>query len=211
MTDPDVRESIMNATYEALCEHGYTELTAQDIADRTDRSKSALFYHYDSKEELTVDFLEYLLTWLDDRVEETASLPPAERLLRVVDWFLYGEDTDQHESFHTAMLELRAQAPYNEQYREKLRKSDERLRTTFERILEDGIDEDQFVAHDTERMAALLIAALDGARTRQLTFDNDRYPEDVRAGIVGAIFEQLLTDEVATDRRLETAGETDDD
>ena len=211
MTDKDVRESIMTATYEALCEHGYTDLTAQDIADRTDRSKSALFYHYDSTEELTADFLEYLLEWLDDRVDETSALPPAQRLVRIVDWFLYGENADDRQSFHTAMLELRAQAPYNDRYREKLRKSDDRIRSTFQRILEDGIDEGQFVDHDTERTAGVLIAAIDGARIRHLTLDHDRYPDDVRAGIVDRILEDLVTDEVDVARDLEKGATPDDE
>ena len=197
VTDPDVRESIMYATYEALCEHGYTELTAQDIADRTDKSKSSLFYHYDSKEELIADFVEYLLEWLDDRVAETEALPPAERLAIFVDWFLYGTDADERRSFHRAMLELRTQAPFNEVYREKLRKSDDRLRATLESILEDGIEAGQFVDHDTERTAALLIAAIDGARVRQLTLDRDRYLDDVRAAIVARIFDELLAEGVS--------------
>ncbi|RQG94481.1 TetR/AcrR family transcriptional regulator [Natrarchaeobius chitinivorans] len=196
MTDPDVRNEIMTATYEALCEHGYTDLTAQDIADRTDKSKSLLFYHYDSKEDLVVDFLEYLLEVIDDRVAEIDSLEPAERLSVFVDWFLYGSEGSDQQSFHTAMLELRTQAPYNDRYREQLRRSDDRLRAALEGILEDGIDAGQFVDHDPERTAALLIAAIDGARIRQLTLERDEYLAEVRTALVARIFDELLADDV---------------
>ncbi|MFP8951414.1 TetR/AcrR family transcriptional regulator [Natrialbaceae archaeon A-arb3/5] len=196
MTDPETREEIMTATYEALCEHGYTDLTAQNIADRTDKSKSLLFYHYDSKEDLVTDFLAYLLEWFDERVRETETLPPIERLAMFVDWYLYGSSESDHQSFHTALLELRTQAPYNDRYREQLRRSDDRFRATLEEILEDGIETGQFVEHDTEQTAALLIAALDGARVRQLTLDRDEYLETVRSATVSRIFDDILAEDV---------------
>ncbi|ELY23944.1 TetR family transcriptional regulator [Natrialba magadii ATCC 43099] len=198
MTDSDVREEIMLATYEALCEHGYSELTAQSIADKTDKSKSLLFYHYDSKEELVAEFIEYLVDWFDERVDKTTSLPPVDRLATVVDWFLYGSanDTDKRQSFHTAMLELRTQAPYHEPYRENLRKSDDYLRELIEDILQDGIDAGQFVDHDTEEMATLLMATLDGARIRQLTLDRDSYVDQVRSAAIDRIFDDILADDV---------------
>lgn len=205
MTDSDVRESIMIATYEALCEHGYTELTAQNIADRTDKSKSLLFYHYDSKEDLVADFVEYLIEWFDERVAQTEELPPVDRLATFVDWFLYGsadDENDERQSFHTAMLELRTQAPYNEEYREQLRKSDDRLREILEEIIQDGIDAGQFTDHDTEETAALLIATLDGARIRQLTLGRDAYLDQVRSGAIARIFDDILVEDVSfpTDR-----------
>ena len=196
MTDDNVREEIMSATYEALCEHGYTDLTAQNIADRTDKSKSLLFYHYDSKEDLVADFVEYLLERYDERVENSRDLPPVERLAAFVDWFLYSPDDEERASFHTALLELRTQAPYNERYREQLRKSDDKLRETLEEILETGMEEGQFEPHDPSETAALLIAALDGARIRQITIGRDAYLEQVRRGITDTFFAELLAEGV---------------
>ncbi|NKE36666.1 TetR family transcriptional regulator [Natronococcus sp. JC468] len=194
MTDPDVRASIMRATYEALCEHGYTALTAQDIADRTDKSKSLLFYHYDSKEDLLADFLEYLFERFEERAAETRALPPVERLAAFVDWFLYGPGEDDRQSFHVAMLELRTQAPYNDRFREKLRKSDDQLREILEEILRDGLEADEFREHDPEETAALLIAAFDGARIRQLTSGRDAYLRQVRAATATWVFDDLLAE-----------------
>ncbi|WP_323172110.1 TetR/AcrR family transcriptional regulator [Natrialba sp. PRR66] len=204
MTETDVRDAIMTATYEALCEHGYTDLTAQHIADRTDKSKSLLFYHYDSKEDLIADFIGYLTEWFDERVTQTAGQPPVDRLAMIVDWFLYGSpDVDnERQSFHTAMLELRTQAPHNEQYLEQLRRSDDHLRETIEEILADGIEAGQFVDHDTEEIALLLIATLDGARIRQLTLDRDRYLDQVRASTVTRLFADILAPDIEFPSKL---------
>lgn len=65
----------MGATYRALCEHGYAELTMRDIAEESDRSKAALHYHYDDKEGLLVAFLDHIYASFVERVGEHA--PPA--------------------------------------------------------------------------------------------------------------------------------------
>ena len=195
MTDPDVREEIMTATYEALCARGYTDLTAQEIADRTGKSKSLLFYHYDSTDALMVDFVDFLLERFDERVEETRELPAVERLATFVDWFLYDASDDELTSFHTALLELRAQAPYDDRFREQLRRSDERLRATLEEILRDGLETGAFCEHDPAATATLLIAAFDGARVRQLTTSRDAYLAEVRSAAAEWIFEELLADD----------------
>lgn len=191
MTDADTRDTIMAATYEALCEVGYSDLTAQAIADRTDRSKSALFYHYDSREDLVAAFIEYLLDGFDRRLEQISDRSPVEQLAAFVDWFLSDPDDDQV-AFHTAFLELRAQAPYNDSYREKLRESDDRLREAIEDILRAGIESGDFQEHDPETVAALLLATFDGARIRQFTLGRDEYLETVREETAERILADVL-------------------
>ena len=167
MTD-DARDAIMLATYEALCAEGYSDLTAQAIADRTERSKASLFYHFESLDELLAAFMDYLLSGYERRVEKLASYPPEERLAAVVEWWFDVAPAEQT-GYHTAMLELRAQAPYNEAFREQLRAIDAALRTTLTDILGDGIETGAFRAHDPEAVADFLLAAFDGARIRRLT------------------------------------------
>ncbi|MFC6716883.1 TetR/AcrR family transcriptional regulator [Natrialbaceae archaeon GCM10025810] len=198
MTDTTVRREIMTATFEALSEHGYAELTAQDIADRTGKSKSLLFYHYGSKEDLVAEFVEDFLERFDERVEETRSLAPVERLATFVDWFLTdpSDGHDDREAFHVAMLELRVQAVHNDRFRELLGESDDRLREALEEILAAGIEEGQFVEHDPEALVPLLIAAFDGARIRQVTTGRDEYLSEVRRGIVEDLVDDVLADGV---------------
>jgi len=77
----------MSATYRALREHGYADLTIQQIADEFEKSKSLIYYHYDTRTELLVAFIDHLLT--PDLDDETVA-------------------------FWRAMLELRAQAAHDE-------------------------------------------------------------------------------------------------
>ena len=195
MTD-DARDAIMLATYQALCEEGYNELTAQSIADRTNKSKAALFYHYESKDGLLGAFIEYLVEGFEDRIERIREQPPVERLAAFVDWWFTPSSNDEV-GYHTAMLELRAQAPYNETYRSTLRESDAMLRAALVDILEAGIEAGDFRPHDSEAVADLLLAASDGARIRRLTLDRAAYSETVREALVEYLLADILAPETA--------------
>lgn len=67
------QEAIMDATYQALCKHGYTDLTIQKIADEFGKSKSLLYYHHDTKDEILIVLLEYLLNQftVEDTIDPT--------------------------------------------------------------------------------------------------------------------------------------------
>jgi AcrR family transcriptional regulator len=190
----DTREAIMEATYRALCEHGYAALTMQDIADEFDRSKSSLHYHYDTKEELLVSFIDHILSDFEELVEDSKAAPPDERLAAFVDWFVFGPDEADRERFHVALLELRAQGPFTETYREQLRRSDTQLVETVAEMLEDGIEAGVFAETDPEATATLIVAALDGARTRQITLEDDSYTDRVSDSLLSHVIGPLLCD-----------------
>ncbi|MDZ5811273.1 TetR/AcrR family transcriptional regulator [Halorubrum sp. AD140] len=166
---PGAAEEIMDGVYRALRAHGYADVTMQDIADECSKSKSLLHYHYDTKEDLFVAFLDHVITDSEERIRAHADDPPAERLAGFVGWFVFEADAVDREAFHIALLELRTQGPFNERIREQLVRSDRLLRGTVADILESGIEEGTFREVDVEETAALVVATLDGARTRQIT------------------------------------------
>ncbi|HET7323460.1 MAG TPA: helix-turn-helix domain-containing protein, partial [Halococcus sp.] len=64
----DTTDELMHATYRALCKHGYANLTMQDIADESTKSKAALHYHYDTKQDLLLAFLSFLYERFEERL-----------------------------------------------------------------------------------------------------------------------------------------------
>ena len=166
---PSAADEIMDGVYHALRAHGYADVTMQDIADECSKSKSLLHYHYDTKEDLLVAFLDYVITDSEARIRAHADDPPAERLAGFVGWFVFEADAAEREAFHIALLELRTQGPFNDRIREQLVRSDRLLRGTVADILEAGIEAGTFREVDVEETAALIVATLDGARTRQIT------------------------------------------
>jgi AcrR family transcriptional regulator len=195
----DAHEAIMEATYRALRSHGYADLTMQDIADEAGKSKSLLHYHYDTKQDLLVAFLEHLLSWFDAKLEEMDAETPAERLSALTDRMLPSEDDEEWERFHRALLELRTQAPYTDAYREQLRRNKGFLQRRFEELIEDGIAAGEFRDVDAEETARFIMSALDGARSSRVTLGDDADQQAVRTGLEEFVYASLRTDDVATD------------
>jgi AcrR family transcriptional regulator len=169
-TSADTPEEIMRATYRALCEHGYAALTMQDIADESDKSTAALHYHYDTKEALLLAFLEYLYESFTEKYATVDGANAVERLVAFVDEILCQTDAAEAEQFQTALLEIRAQAPYSAAYRERLVEFDEFVSDRVEGIVAEGIEEGTIRADvDPADTAAFVATLIDGVNTRRTT------------------------------------------
>ncbi|RXK50130.1 TetR/AcrR family transcriptional regulator [Halorientalis pallida] len=192
----ETRDEIMSATYRALCTHGYADLTMQDIADETELSKAALHYHYDSKQELLESFLDFLYDEFTERVGDPPGETAPERLRALVEKVLSPpvEDDDERVAFKTAMLELKAQAPYDDGIRERLQRFDAFLHDEFRSILADGSDAGTVRAEvDPDDAARFLVTALDGAGTKQVAVGRD--PDCARRMLTAYIDRTVTTDD----------------
>ena len=176
MNDEPAQE-ILGATYRALCEHGYAALTLQDIAAEADRSKASIHYHYDSKDELFVAFLDFLYERYADHLDSAAGDTPREHLLSLLDTLLTDAEDAPDTGFRTAMLEVQAQAPYNDAVQDQLTAFDERLFGQLREIIEAGIDAGEFgESVDPELAAEFLTTTINGAHTRQVAVDHSTGP-----------------------------------
>ncbi len=192
----ETRERIMDATYRALCDHGYASLTMQDIADECDCSKSLLHYHFDTKEELLVELLAHLLSRFQERVSDAEPDEPRDQLVELVDMFLFGDErgVEEHRAFHAALLELRAQAPHSDAFRDQLAENDRSVHATATAVIERGVDDGTFRPVDARRTAAHVLAAIQGARIRWVTLGDDEAPRIVREALVEDVIDGYLAD-----------------
>ena len=174
------REEILDATWRALCATGYADLTMQDIADETDVSKAALHYHYDSKRDLLEAFLDHIDDRFLSRVRDAdpgEGADPARRLSAVLDAALSPPETEQLEDLQRALVDLKAQAPHDEEFRAHLRENDERFATLLVEIIEAGVKSGAFRADlDPEEAAEFVGLQLAGSQLRQVSLgqDNER-------------------------------------
>jgi TetR/AcrR family transcriptional repressor of nem operon len=170
----DTTRDIMCATHRAVCEHGYADLTMQAIADESSVSKSALHYHYDSKHDLLAAFLDHLYEqWEADLAAAEAESDDPEARLRALFDATLGVDPDADEDLQTAILEIKAQAPYDDAYRERLRRVDERFHDAVRDTIADGVDAGVFRDVDPAVEATFLTSAISGAHTRKAALDLD--------------------------------------
>jgi len=186
----ETHAEIMQATYRALCEHGYASLTMQKISDEFEKSKGLLHYHFDSKEELLTAFIDYLLSEFEQDIASIEG-PPDEKLDEFIKRFVVVTHTDDRQALHLALLELRAQSPFNDQFRDHLARSDTIVRDVVAEIIRDGITQGVFRADaEPEAVAQLVLASMDGARTRGLTIGDETYP----AAVSNALYEYVVDD-----------------
>ncbi|MFC6835012.1 TetR/AcrR family transcriptional regulator [Halomarina ordinaria] len=192
MTDETIDE-IMSATYCALCKHGYASLRMQDIADESTKSKATLHYYYDSKHDLLCSFLEYLYESFDEAIEEPTGDDPAEELVALVEFMLTPRDEDTHQEFQTAILEIKAQGPYDETFREHLTRFDRRIHDRFEAVVEAGVERGVFRSDvDPDATADFFVTVINGARSRYVAVE---YPfENTRRSLLGYVESSLLAD-----------------
>lgn len=175
MTDPpdrsssDPDEEIMRATYRALREHGYAELTIQRIAAEYGKSTAAVHYHYDTKDDLLAAFLDYILDRFVDTIHEVETTDPEQRLALLLDKLLV--DPEDHYDLLIAMLEMQSQAPYNAAFAERFRQNDEYVQYLLRTVIDHGASEGVFADVDSEHVSGALMTMVHGARTRAVVLD----------------------------------------
>ena len=167
----DTIDDIMDATHRALCRHGYADLTMQDIADEWSKSKAALHYHFDGKRDLLVSFLEHLLADFEERIEDLEGETAADRLFALADELCTSPEDEPHREFGTALLEIKAQAPYRDEYRKRLVRFDELLQRRVATLVREGVDAGEIPADvDPDEVAAVFATVVNGALTRNVAF-----------------------------------------
>ncbi|WP_338738433.1 TetR/AcrR family transcriptional regulator [Haloplanus salilacus] len=188
---PDRTDDIMCATYRALCRHGYADLTMQDIADEWQKSKAALHYHYDTKRGLLLAFLDHLFDAYTDGVAAPDEVPgdAADRLRTLIDDALDPPRTAANEELRTALFEIKARAPHDEDFRDRLERFDRYLHGEVRRVVAECVDAGVFRADvDPETTATLLVTLVDGGHSRRVVLGDD---EGVRAAVRAAIDDRL--------------------
>ncbi|SEV97908.1 TetR/AcrR family transcriptional regulator [Halobacterium jilantaiense] len=184
MGDPSNEEfseaeaEVMRATYRALREHGYAELTVKRIAEEYGKSTAAIHYHYDTKEDLLAAFLDFILDQFVETIRDVETTDPEERLTLLLDELLVKPQSNQDLS--VALLEMRSQAPYKEAFRERFRQNDEYVRFMLKAVVNHGIDEGVFRDVDADRVTRSLMTIVDGARTRAVVLGDPSALETAR-------------------------------
>ena len=173
----DIEDAVMRATFRALCAHGYADLSMRNIADEFEKSKSLLYYHYDTKEQLMLAFLDHVIGWVPARLEESESEGAAARLVEFLQRFVVQPTEEDRAGFALALFELRLQAAHNEAFRTKLRAHYQENEAKVASIIEEGIEEDVFREVDARSTAQWMYGAIEGARMKQVVLGVDEASE----------------------------------
>lgn len=168
----DTEGRLLQATDDALREHGYANLSMSKVADEFDGSQSLIHYHFDSREGLLAayvawkraEYADFLDGFPDDPDERMRAL--LETLLREFDEWA---TTEQAQAF----MDLYAEGRDSECIREELRKLDALFREAFRETVADGIEAGVYRDVDPDAVARLLMAAHDGVAARWSVGERD--------------------------------------
>ncbi|MWG33064.1 TetR family transcriptional regulator [Halomarina oriensis] len=173
----------MDATFRAMLEHGYNDLSIADIADEFEMSKSSLYYHYDSKDDLLVSFLSFASDRFEEDVLTAPTGDPMTDLEHVVEKLLPLELDEERRAIQTVMSELRSQAVTNAAFREQFTDIDDLLVAHLRVVVERGIEDGSFREVDSTRVAEHVVATLNGARVARATTNRTGAPAAVRVSL----------------------------
>ncbi|WP_049928722.1 TetR/AcrR family transcriptional regulator [Halopiger goleimassiliensis] len=174
----DTREQILAATYRTLRDRGYAELTISAIGETFEKSPSLVYRHYDSKDELVLDCLTYMLDRYERQLTEDEITDPKERLEAFVEWG-FEDAPPEREAFLSAIIELRSRAPHDESYESHFTRSDDVFVGYLADVIRSGIERGTFRECDPEQAAQLLVTTLSGTLFRRSTTDSSGWLDDV--------------------------------
>jgi AcrR family transcriptional regulator len=163
------REEILESTFHALCEHGYAELTISKIGDHFDKSQSLIYNHYENKDDLLLDLLEYILEELESQVP-LSTQSQRDYMSEIIDE-IFGDTDGSNAQFSKAVLELRAQTAHNDEYRELFNRSDEFVRKQIALVIREGNEQGVFNVEQPKQAAALFQTVIVGIQGQQTTDD----------------------------------------
>ena len=184
-------EEIMEATYRALLKHGYADLSISRIADELDKSKAAIYYHYDTKDDLLVAFLEFAVDRFEETIETETGDEPPEDLEHVIEKLLPLQPDEEQRQLQAVLVGLRSQAVTNGVFREQFTQIDERLAATIRGIVDRGIEEDTFRDVDPSRVAEHILATVNGAMYGRATTDRKSAAAAARVSLASYIDSEL--------------------
>jgi AcrR family transcriptional regulator len=184
---PAARQEAVTAVMRALARHGYAGLTTKKVAAESEKSEAFLFYHYDTKEDLVLAFLDFATGRVADRLAELTDADPVTRLYAACDCLLGDPDDEVDTGIAVAMMELLSHAPHNERFHDRLSTYERAVLADLTGVLREGVDAGVFREVDPDATAAFLLTTTDGTAGAEKALGM----HDVGAGVRERLFDYL--------------------
>lgn len=188
-------EDLMQATAQALCEHGYSRLRVRDIDEYFGKSRQLINHYYDGKDDLIETVLKYLLEEYERGIAVGDDVDPEQQLESYIQQFFYGPELENfdHWAFVTALIELRSQAQHYPRHQELLLENSNHLTSVLIAIIEKGIERGDFRDVDPDTFATAINGVISTARMRKVCLGDDEAIESGQDVLDTIILPQLLS------------------
>jgi AcrR family transcriptional regulator len=188
----NARERILAAAVRRIASDGIDEVRIARIAMDAGVSPPLVHYHFDSREALLAEALDFSYTRAGDARTADGGLPGsthAERLRAMIDQCL--PSTPALEEDWVLWVELWLRAVRHAELRPVAEELYGRLRSWFTEELEAGVAAGEFTPCDVEDVADRTLALIDGYGVRTLIGDSQMPLERARAAVWSALAADL--------------------
>jgi AcrR family transcriptional regulator len=159
---PQRRREIIEALFQCLADSGHETVTVKDIARRADLHYGVIHYYFKSKDEIVSAMADFIIAKYEqlllDRIHQSAS---ATKKLEVAIDFLVDEFIFNRR-LNRVFYNLVQMAFERETVREALRKQLRVYRGHIREVLEEGTAAGEFHVDDSERIATVIVALIEG-------------------------------------------------
>lgn len=195
---PDVaRAEIVGAVRRALAKHSYARLTTKKVAAESEKSEAFFFYHYDTKDDLVVAFLDWATERSAERLAAIDSDDPVTRLFVACDVLVGDYEDEDDRGINVAMMELLSHAPHDEAFHDRLSAYKRSVIDELAAIVSLGIESGAFRDVDPEATAAYLLMTADGTTGAVMALGMTDVGEKVRERLFDYLTSTVLADGVS--------------
>jgi len=156
------KQQIRAAATRCFVRRGFAATRLLDIAKEAGLSKGGIYFHYPAKEALFQDILDAQLRTIEERWSfQPVADQPADRILHrlVVAHLRTMEDEPDETRLNYLLVSM---APQDAMFRDKLEEGLRVMRALYAGVIQRGIEEGLFRAHDPEELACCVLAMLQG-------------------------------------------------
>jgi len=166
----ETKSAILKATFTALVEYGYADLTIERISEHFPKSEGLVFYHYDGKDEVLLDLLDYLLErFVQIGVPVPDDGDPEAQLRSLFDQVISQANEQQARDYEIVLMELRMRAAQDEEFQELIDESQDIFRDKVKNIIKSGIESGDFREVEPELVTDFLTTLVSGEIFERVT------------------------------------------
>lgn len=156
------REALVRAGYAEILEKGVEGATIDSVVQRAGSSKGGALYYFRTKDDLLYAVFEWLLGQLEHTLDEiaTSSDPPRARVAAEIEVLFHSAEVNR--KLYVVFFDFAALSFRHERFRQLLLAFFDKGVKRDARVIQEGIDQQQFRALKAEDAARTLRALVDG-------------------------------------------------
>ncbi len=175
MTKTSKKDLITNAAMSCFLDNGYRRTSMDDIVKTSGISKGGIYWYFNSKEEI---FLYFLDRELDKEQEKYSRISQENNLAQeqIHEFFKAHLEHNKNFPLHLIVGEFLTQVrnPKINASFQKLIEKKHHKKDFFIRALESGIENQEFIPHDSTVMAEIICSVCEGCTFRYVTEHKDQ-------------------------------------